>query len=75
MLILVDEIIDCIRTAAVSHPDGTVLDMAFMRALLDVVNDVANCAAVVVMIASDRDNMVMDRWDLGGTTQAEQEPV
>ena len=61
VLILVDEIMDYIRTVAVSDPDGSVLDMAFLRALLDVVNDVPNCAAVVVMIASDKDDMAMNR--------------
>jgi len=61
VLILIDEIMDYIRATAASDPDGSVLDMAFLRALLDVVNDVANCAAVVVMIASDKDNMVMSK--------------
>lgn len=59
VLILIDEIMDYIRAVAASDPDGSVLDMAFLRALLDVVNDVPNCAAVMVMIASDKDNMVM----------------
>ena len=61
MLILIDEIMDYIRVAAASDPDGAALDMAFLRALLDVVNDVPNCAAIVVMIASDKDNMVMNQ--------------
>ena len=60
VLLLIDEIMDYIRVAAASDPDGAALDMAFLRALLDVVNDVPNCAAVVVMIASDKDNMVMN---------------
>ena len=47
--------------------------MAFLRALLDVVNDVANCAAVVVMIASDKDNMVMS--DTGAAHRAELEDL
>ena len=34
--------------------------MAFLRALLDTVNDVPNVAAVVVMIASEKDNMDLD---------------
>ena len=59
VLVLVDEIMDYIRVAAAEDPDGAALDMAFMRALLDVVNDVPNCAAVVVMIASDQDHMAM----------------
>ena len=61
VLILIDEIMDYIRVAAASDPDGAALDMAFLRALLDVINDVPNCAAVVVMIASDKDNMVMNQ--------------
>ena len=61
VLILIDEIMDYVRVTAASDPDGAVLDMAFLRVLLDVVNDVPNCVAVVVMIASDKDNMVMNR--------------
>ena len=61
MLILIDEIMDYVRVAAASDPVGAVLDMAFLRVLLDVVNDVPNCVAVVVMIASDKDNMAMNR--------------
>ena len=48
VLILIDEIMDYIRAVAASDPNGSVLDMAFLRVLLDVVNDVPNCAAVVV---------------------------
>ena len=61
VLILIDEIMDYVRVVAASDPDGAVLDMAFLRVLLDVANDVPNCVAVVVMIASDKDNMVMNR--------------
>ncbi|MYB43816.1 MAG: DUF499 domain-containing protein [Acidimicrobiia bacterium] len=61
VLILIDEIMDYIRVAAAADPDGAVLDMAFLRVLLDVSNDVPNCVAVVVMIASDKDNMAMNR--------------
>ena len=61
VLILIDEIMDYVRVAAASDPDGAVLDMAFLRVLLDVVNDVPNSVAVVVMIASDKDNMAMNR--------------
>ena len=73
VLILMDEIMDYIRAVAASDPDGSVLDMAFLRALLDVVNDVPNCAAVVVMIASDKDNMVMS--DTGAAHRAEMEDL
>ena len=73
VLILIDEIMDYIRAVAASDPDGSVLDMAFLRVLLDVVNDVPNCAAVVVMIASDKDNMVMS--DTGAGHRAEMEDL
>ena len=73
VLILIDEIMDYIRVAAASDPDGAALDMAFLRALLDVANDVPNCAAVVVMIASDKDNMVMT--EAGTAHRAEMEDL
>jgi len=64
VLILVDEILDYIRQATVSNVQGLLeRDMAFIRALLDTVNDVPNCSMVVVMIASDKDHIVMN--DLG----------
>ena len=34
-------------------------DMAFLRSLLDAVNDIDNCALVVVMIASESDTMAL----------------
>ena len=71
VLILVDEIMDYIRAVAASDPDGSVLDMAFLRALLDVVNDVPNCAAVVVMIASDKDHMAMNETGLACRAEME----
>ena len=61
VLVLIDEIMDYVRVTAAANPDGAVLDMAFLRVLLDVVNDVPNCVAVVVMIASDKDDMAMNR--------------
>ncbi len=61
VLVLIDEIMDYVRVTAAADPDGAVLDMAFLRVLLDVVNDVPNCVAVVVMIASDKDDMAMNR--------------
>jgi hypothetical protein len=39
--------------------DQAVLDMAFIRALLEAVNNVPDSALVVAMIASDKDNMAM----------------
>ena len=61
VLILVDEIMDYIRQLSdTDNADLAVRDMAFLRALLDSVNDVRNVAAVVVMIASEKDNMDLD---------------
>jgi len=61
VLILVDEIMDYIRQLSdTEHADLAVRDMAFLRALLDSVNDVPNVAAVVVMIASEKDNIDLD---------------
>ncbi|MCY4163684.1 MAG: DUF499 domain-containing protein [bacterium] len=59
VLVLIDEVMDYLRVTSATDHKGAVLDMAFLRALLDVVNDVPNCAAVVVMIASEDDNMAM----------------
>ncbi len=61
ILILVDEIMDYIRQLSDSqHHDLATKDMAFLRALLDSVNDVPHVAMVVVMIASDKDSMALD---------------
>jgi hypothetical protein len=61
VLILVDEIMDYIRQLSDSqHHDLATKDMAFLRALLDSVNDVPRVAMVVVMIASDKDSMALD---------------
>ena len=61
VLILVDEIMDYIRQLSDSpHHDLAIKDMAFLRALLDSVNDVPHVAMVVVMIASDKDTMALD---------------
>lgn len=60
VLILVDEVMDYIRWAS-NHDDKLVLsDMAFLRSLLETVNKVNNCALVVVMIASDKDRIVLN---------------
>ncbi|MYB24421.1 MAG: DUF499 domain-containing protein [Acidimicrobiia bacterium] len=60
VLILIDEIMDYIRWASTKDEQLALADMAFLRALLDVVNDVDNCVAVVVMIASDRDRIALN---------------
>ena len=71
VLVLVDEIMDYIRVVAAADADGAVLDMAFLRVLLDVINDVPNCAAVVVMIASEQDNMAMNEQGSGYRSELE----
>ena len=73
VLILIDEVMDYVRVTAAADPQGARLDMGFLRVLLDVVNNVANCVAVVVMIASDKDNMWMD--PVGEEARAELEDV
>ncbi len=61
VLILVDEILDYVRQLSLTeNADLAIKDMAFLRALLDSVNDVPNVAAVVVMIASEADNIDLD---------------
>lgn len=61
VLILVDEILDYVRQLSVTeNADLAIKDMAFLRALLDSVNDVPHVAAVVVMIASEADNIDLD---------------
>ena len=73
VLILVDEIMDYLRWACNKGEQLAVEDMAFLRALLDTVNDVPNCALVVVMIASDKDRIVLN--DLGQRCRAELEDL
>jgi len=61
VLILIDEIMDYVRQLSLTeNADLAIKDMAFLRALLDSVNDVPNVAAVVVMIASENDNIDLD---------------
>ena len=61
VLILVDEIMYYVgQLSETEHADLAVRDMAFLRALLDSVNDVPHVAAVVVMIASEKDSMDLD---------------
>jgi Protein of unknown function (DUF499)/PASTA domain len=74
VLILVDEVMDYVRKAAAAEQtDLVVQDMAFLRALLDTVNDVPNCAMVLVMIASDKESIVLN--DLGERCRAELEDL
>ena len=61
VLILVDEILDYVRQLSLTeNADLAIKDMAFLRALLDSVNDVPHVAAVVVMIASEADTIDLD---------------
>ena len=61
MLIIVDEVLDYIGNGldGANKPDLAAQDMAFLRALLDVVNDVPHVAMLVVMIASDSDKTAL----------------
>lgn len=73
VLILIDEIMDYLRWAANESEQLALDDMAFLRALLDTVNDVDNCALVVVMIASDQDNITLN--ELGARCRVELEDL
>lgn len=61
LLIIVDELLDYVGNGldGAGKPDLVAQDMAFLRALLDVVNDVPNTALLVVMIASDVDKTAL----------------
>lgn len=61
VLIIVDEILDYVGNGldGADNPELAARDVAFLRALLDVVNDVAHVAMVVVMIASDKDTIAL----------------
>ncbi len=57
VLIIVDEVLDYVGNGldGSGNPELVAQDMAFLRALLDVANDVPEVAMVFVMIAPDRD--------------------
>jgi hypothetical protein len=61
VLIIIDEVLDYIGNGldGANKPDLAAQDMAFLRALLDVANDVPNVSLVVVMIASDSDRTAL----------------
>jgi len=48
------------QLSTLANKDLAIKDMAFLRALTDVINDVPNAAMVVVMISSDKDSMDLD---------------
>ncbi|WP_428122289.1 DUF499 domain-containing protein [Candidatus Poriferisodalis sp.] len=73
VLILIDEIMDYIRWVSNQSEQRALDDMAFLRALLDAVNDVDNCAAVVVMIASEKDRIALN--ETGAKCRAELEDL
>ncbi len=73
VLILIDEIMDYIRWVSNLSEQRALNDMAFLRALLDAVNDVDNCAAVLVMIASEKDRIALN--ELGADCRAELEDL
>ena len=59
VLIVIDEIMDYVGNGltGVSDDQLTAQDMAFLRALLDVVNDVPNVAMLVAMIDPEKDRI------------------
>lgn len=61
VLIIVDEVLDYIGNGldGANKQDLTAQDTAFLRALLDVVNDVPHVSMLVVMIASDADKTAL----------------
>lgn len=61
VLVIMDEVLDYVGNGldGAKKPELAAQDMAFLRALLDVINDVARVAMLVVMIASDRDTTAL----------------
>lgn len=61
VLIIIDEVLDYVGNGldGANKPDLVAQDMAFLRALLDVANDVPNVALLAVMIASDSDRTAL----------------
>lgn len=61
VLIIIDEVLDYIGNGldGAGKPDLVAQDVAFLRALLDAVNDVPHVAMLVVMIASDTDKTAL----------------
>lgn len=61
VLIILDEVLDYIGNGldGTNKPDLVAQDMAFLRALLDVINDVPHVALLGVMIASDIDKTAL----------------
>jgi Protein of unknown function (DUF499) len=73
VLILVDEIMDYVRQLGErDKSDLAVRDMAFLRALLDSVNDVPNVSMAIVMIASEHDSIALEDAAVGYRAELEQ---
>jgi hypothetical protein len=63
VLIIVDEVLDYIGNGldGANKPDLAAQDVAFLRALLDEINDIPNVALLMVMIASEADKTALSR--------------
>lgn len=61
VLIIIDELLDYMGNGldGANKPELAAQDMGFLRALLDVINDVPHTAMVVVMIAADSDSIAL----------------
>lgn len=83
VLVIVDELLDYIGNGldGAKKPDLSAQDVAFLRALLDVVNDVPNVSMIAVLIASDRDKTALSadgqarRDDLNGLLERNGTPA
>ncbi len=63
VLILVDEVLDYLRSATAEGETELALnDMGFLRDLLEVVTKMDRCVLVLVMIASDTDQVAMSEF-------------
>ncbi|WP_229899785.1 DUF499 domain-containing protein, partial [Streptomyces capoamus] len=72
VLIIIDEVLDYIGNGldGANQTDLAAQDMAFLRALLDAVNDVPHVSMLVVMIASD-----IDKTALSSAAQARRDDL
>ena len=74
VLILLDEIMDYVRQLFTDDLESIATqDIAFLRALLDTINDVPNVAMMLVMISSENDSMHLN--DNGQRSRAELESL
>jgi hypothetical protein len=83
VLIIADELLDYVGNGldGAKKPDLSAQDVAFLRALLDVVNDVSNVSMLAVLIASHRDKTALSaegqarRDDLNGLLERNGTPA